>query len=164
MEVVSAARRRLLATEAVRSQVGDKVWKYRLEDGLETSSGKAIVCLEDPGWATPVPDKTIEFPTLVVDCYADPTRDGDKMIRTYDAEEKALALARVVKDELHMKRAEWWGAVGSNPGLMVVRCTFGGWRVITSDQQHASEKSLGALAKVRASFLLQVSHPKVPAS
>jgi hypothetical protein len=83
---------------------------------------RAIVLYAGPWWAEPdrYEAASAEYPTLVVDCWADCTRTGDGDIARLDRVQNAKAVARAVQRVLHNPpRGEVWGEVGSNPGLLV---------------------------------------------
>lgn len=130
MEVDTAIRRMLLGFDDVKGQVQDKVFKNRLEVGIEGTGGAAIVVSEQPWWATPDPVQTHEWPVVWVDCYADATRDSSGMVRKYDSLDKAKALARVVDKHMHGVRGVVWGEVGNTDGLTVVSCQRWGRRYL----------------------------------
>lgn len=161
MEVETAVRRYLLDQAPVTGYVQAKVFKFRLEESIEGTSGLAIVVARNNGWATPDPITTQEYPILSVKCYADPTRFDDGEIRTLDAPDKAAALYRTVNQFLHAKRGVRWGARGSDEGLFVV--TSQRWREPTLVTQkdlygHAANDPLGDVVYVHAEYALQVIH------
>lgn len=123
MEIEPATRRRLLADPTVAGYVTDWVFTHRLHDGVDVGKvgRRAIVVRRVGGWATPDPVTSQEYPLLSIDCYAGDTRDTDGNITAFDATSSAFALYRAVDALLHNpERGAWWGAVGSNPGLLVV--------------------------------------------
>jgi hypothetical protein len=157
MEIESAARRYLLSLQPVTGYVGQKVFKFRLQEPIEGTGGLAIVVNRQSGWAAPEQIGTTEKPRLSVDCWADPTRVvGSGEIQALDAEDKAYALARVVRPYFCYPylRNVFIGAVGSNPGL----------RVVDSDcnieprllEDHATDR--GDTVTVRIEFALSVQH------
>lgn len=167
MEVESAARRELLQDSTVNGYVAGKVFKYRLEEQIDGTSGRALVVSRNNGWATPDTVKSAEYPILAIKCYADPTRDSAGLITSMDATDKAFALWRVVDRLFHAKRGQRWGAFGSDPGMMVV--TSRRWRepatVGSHDQHGGGGKSggqagdpLGDAVYVYAEYALQVIH------
>lgn len=122
MEIEAAVRRRLLADPTVTGYVGDRVWMFRLENRVDPLGQRAVVVYRASGWAQPerYEGAGAEFPTLVVECWADCTRDGDGEIAHTDRVANALAVWRAVHRVLHNpRRGQVWGAVGSNPGLLV---------------------------------------------
>lgn len=122
----------LLGLDDVKGQTKDQIWKNRLESGIEGTGGAAIVVSEQPWWATPDPVNTHEWPVVWVDCYADSTRDGDGLVRRFDALDKAKALARVVDKHMHGVRGVRWGDVGTSKGLTVASCARWGKRYVTA--------------------------------
>ena len=135
MELVTAARRRLLTVPAVTGYVGDKIFKYEIRATLPAvepeqpgkelprlsvlngTGGRAVVVTSGNGWQVPEATGTAEFPTLQLQLWADCTRDEHGLKVADDAVDKAYALYRVVDKALNQTRAEWWGAGGDNPGL-----------------------------------------------
>ena len=164
MEVESAFRRALLASSAVTGYVQQAVWKFRLEDHVDGQGTRAVVLYRDGGWAAPNDMNTPEFPLLTVECWADCTRNHVAGRATEKAAEDAIdnayALYRVVDAVLHpMPRGLRWGAVGSDPGLLVV----GGQRWSEPSHYDATRgdgfgRQFGEAAMVRATYALQVSH------
>jgi hypothetical protein len=123
MEVEAAVRRRLLDDPTVAGYVADRVFTHRLHDGvdLDSTGRRAVVVRRVGGWATPDPVTTQEYPLLSVDCYAGNSRDSAGNVAAFDATSGAYAVFRAADAVLHApERGTWWGAVGSNPGLLVV--------------------------------------------
>lgn len=144
MELETAARRYLLAHPLSAGNVGTRVYKFRLQHPVEGTGLCAIVVNRGPGWATPDTVQTPEFPRLVIDVVADPSRvsiTGE--IAALDAEDKAFAVHRAIKPmwvypQLNHTRI---GGFGSRPGLMVVRSQR--WaepRILT---EHVSRRASG---------------------
>lgn len=172
MELETAVRKELLGREAVTGYVQDKVWKFGQLGHVEVegrkvstigahSGARALVVYRDGGWAEPGVVNTAEFPLLVVEAWADCSRDarGDQI--EDDAIDNAYALYRVVDPILHApRRGEWWGGP---PGK--------GLRVITSaraaEPVHATQDTrltnaerdyLGSAARVTVRYRVQVAH------
>lgn len=159
MEIESAVRRHLLNSDPVKGHVQGRVYKHRLEEPLP-KGGLALVVTRQPGWATTMPRKTAEFPVVWVDVYADPTRDHAGDIERLDAEDKGFAVARTLKGLMHGRRGEWWGAVGSNRGLMVVTSEQWQLPVILRDTDlHKGDRmrALGDSVVVRTKWALQIA-------
>lgn len=122
MEVEAAVRRRLLADTTVTGYVGDRIYLHHLEHPVAPLGLRAIVLFSGPWWAESetYTGAGAEYPTLTVGCWADHTRDGDGEIRFQDRVRNAKAVWRAVHQVLHNPpRGQVWGAVGSNPGLLV---------------------------------------------
>jgi len=122
MELEPAARRQLLADATVSGYVGDRAYLYRLEDRVDPLGLRAVVIYAGPWWADAdrYEGASMEYPTLVVDCWADCTRNGDGEIVRMDRIQNARAVWRAVHRVLHNPpRGMIWGATGSNPGLLV---------------------------------------------
>lgn len=161
MEVHSAMRRRALEAPAITGYTSERVWRGDLEEGLERTGKAALVFNRKPGWATPDTVQTIEYPTVWADCYADPTRDEFGDVALDDGEDKAYALARAVERTFHARRGEWWGAVGSNPGLMVVTCVRGQEPYLPGETRSGQRRmfpDLGDTVLVRTVWHLQVAN------
>lgn len=127
MELEPAVRRRLLAEPTITSYVGDRVFLYRLEDRVDPLGLRAIVLYAGPWWAEADRHEGAggEFPTLTVDAWADCSRTPDGEIAHLDRVVNAKAVARAVHRILHNPpRGQVWGAVGSNPGLLVNTSTL----------------------------------------
>lgn len=122
MELVTAARKRLLSLPGVTGYVGDKVWKHRREDDIVGTAGRAVVVKDGGGWSRPDPVQSSEYPLLTLECLADADRDGDGNPVGATALEKARALYRVIDPQLHGARHQWWGTSATNPGLLVISC------------------------------------------
>ena len=127
MELEPAVRRRLLADPTVVGYVGDRIYPHRLEERVDPLGLRAIVIYAGPWWgdAERYESASAEYPTLVVDCWADCTRDEDGNIARLDRVQNAGAVWRAVHRVLHNPpRGEVWGEVGSNPGLLVNTATL----------------------------------------
>lgn len=116
MEIESAARRYLLAQSSVTSLVGQRVWKHELFSPIGPDVPSAIVVVRD-GWHGPVEDsRTVEFPVLAVECWADATRNAAGDVTAESAADSAWSMHRVVDGLLHNQRNARWDR------LIVVRC------------------------------------------
>lgn len=122
MELVTAARRRLLDVPGVKGYVGDKVFKYKLGEGghPDGTGGRAIVVRPGGSWGAPDLVQSSEYPRLYVDFWADLDRDEALQPRESNAEDKAFAMWRLVNPLLHRQRDVWWGAGGSSRGLRII--------------------------------------------
>lgn len=161
MEVATAFRRHLLGHDPTTGYVQQRVFKYRLGEKIDGTGGRAVVVYPNNGWATPDPVTTQEYPILAVKCFADHDRDDDAQIREYNAEDKAMALYRVVDQRLRGIRGRWIGSVGQNPGLFVV--TSQRWKepVITTEKDRHGQQSgdpLGDVVYAYVEYALQVIH------
>jgi hypothetical protein len=165
MELVTAARRHCLQVDTLRGYCGEKMFRWRLEEPIEGTSGAAIVIFLNPAWKTPDPVQSIQRPVMVIDCYADPTREsGDaRVIKTQDAEDKAMAMARALEPVFHHRRAEVWGAFGSTKGLQIVSCGRGAEpRIITAGDRHAAEPKLGDTVICRTTWNVEYVQGVMP--
>lgn len=164
MEIETATRRHLLTLPSATGYVSGRVYKFSLLDHVQGTQQRAIVVRRSNGWATPDTVQTSEFPILVLDFWADPTRDGEGNKAADDAADKAYAVYRAVDKDLHGVRDEWWGAGGSNPGLRVVSCSR--WAEpfhLTSQDQHGSGpkfdgQAVGDCAVVVAQYAIHAVH------
>jgi len=69
---------------------------------IENTSKCMIVISEGDPWTIPNDYNTASFPTLLVDIWADPTRNQDnKSVRIQDAKDKILAISNQVKRHMH---------------------------------------------------------------
>ena len=91
--------------------MGGKVWKYRLEDPVDGSGGRAIVVKRVGGWAGPNAVNTQEFPKIRLELWSDHSRDLDGDVAAYDGLTSAFAMFRAVDPLLHGVRDVRWGAV-----------------------------------------------------
>lgn len=126
MELETAARRHLLRIPSVTGYVGRRVFKNTLVESPAGTAGYAIVVRRAVGWTTPDTVKTLEYPRLIVECWADPDREPTGETAVENAIDKAYALYRAVDRVLHGRRDEWWGAGGTDPGLRVISCVRAG--------------------------------------
>jgi hypothetical protein len=109
MTLLSLAARNLLAQDdrfrewVARSQSWD-IWIFDTKPVMakfENNSKCLIVINEGDPWTSPNEHNTLEFPSLVVDIWADPDRRADKTILRDNAKDKIKAVARIVNDHLH---------------------------------------------------------------
>lgn len=119
VEVEPAGRRLLQDDLTVRGYVGDLVFKGKLDQHIDGTGKRAIVLRCDGGWGQPDPVKTLEYPLLYIDFWADRSRKDGRAAGD-DARTNARAVWRASDHLLHGKRNVRWGAFGSDPGLMVV--------------------------------------------
>lgn len=149
----------LLAQPAVTGYVQNRVFKHRLLDKVDGTGRTAIVVKHGVGWASPDTVQTIEYPVLVLDVYADPSRLVTGEINVADAEDKTWSVYRTLDRLLHTQRDVWWGAVGSDPGLKVISCRRHSEPVLTTqDDQHAGAPPLGDSVYLSARYALEVVH------
>lgn len=60
-----------------------------------------VVSTYDDMWAQMNMHNTQEFPTVVIDVWADPTRNPDKSVKVKDAEEKINAVGKLIMKHFH---------------------------------------------------------------
>lgn len=76
-------------------------WADTPQRRIENSQKCAIVFTEGSPWTSRNEHNTLYFPTLVVDIWADPTRNTDKSVKRYDADDKIKSVARVINRLFH---------------------------------------------------------------
>lgn len=168
MEIEAATRRMLLADPTVNGYVAGKVFKFRLQE--QPTGGRALVVRRIGGWTAPGQGSQ-EYPLVEVQCWADHTRDAEGLMVTADAEENAWALYRAVNPLMHDVRNAWWGAMGSNPGLLIIGSyrsgepiPFQGRSVGTPPGTRggagAGQHDRGDLMYVSATYAVQTVHTK----
>jgi hypothetical protein len=129
LDVALAVRRRLASLAPCRAVLGPTgsdsaatVWMYvrSLSVVVEGSSRAAVVLSVAGGWARPNLMNTAQFPRLMLEIFADASREAGVITRR-DAEARAWAAWEPFNDELHRTAAfaEMWGASGSDLGLRV---------------------------------------------
>ena len=141
MQLLTAARKRLLSDPTIDGYVAKKVWKLRLEQQLDGTGGLAVVVSQNGGWVTPDTVQTTKYPLLRIDAVADNSRLPSGEIATLDAVDKAGALQQVIDKLIHGKRGEIWG--GAN-GLLIV--SVARWRepvLYTHDDAHGGNRAVG---------------------
>ncbi len=68
---------------------------------LENTQRVLIVITEQGQWQAPNPHNTARFPRMVVDIWADPTRNEDHSVQKYDADDKIEAVQKVIDRHFH---------------------------------------------------------------
>jgi hypothetical protein len=164
LEVEPAARRRLLTVDTITGYVVDHIYKGTLDTHVEGTGGRAIVLRAEGGWSQPDPVNTQEYPLLYVDCWSDRSRNASGQATVNDARANARAVWRALDPILHARRAERWGAVGSDPGLLVVGCSR--WTEPTTLDAASAHRGnwlgipLGDCAVVTAAYALIIAHER----
>jgi len=120
VELETAARRMFLADATVNGYVAGKVFKFELLQHVTGTGGRAVVVRRSAGWASPGLRSQSEFPTLLVENWADCTRTPDGEVATSDALDNAYALYRVTNRLIHGIRDVVWGAGGDGLGVRVI--------------------------------------------
>jgi hypothetical protein len=157
VEVEAAVRKMLLDKDAVRTYVGEWVFKHQLDEVVSGTGRAAIVVRTGPGWATPDRVTTQEYPTLLLEFYADASRDHSGEILRADAVDRAKALYRVCDPLLHAKRGVRWGGTG---GLYVVTSARNGEPLTVLGRDLHGKDTLGDAAMVTVPYALQVIHSR----
>lgn len=164
MEIETAARRQMLTVDVIKGYVQSKVFKFSLLEHVQGTSGRALVIRRSNGWASPDPVQSSEYPLLVFDCWADPTRDSMGGVAADDAVDKAYALYRAVNAQVHGIRDVWWGAGGANPGLRIISAARWGepFHMTASDQHGSGPKLMGTplqdCAVVTVQYAIHTAH------
>lgn len=121
-DLIVAARRKLLADSRFSSLIGTDVgrdgiggayrdaWVFRSVDDnytserdVEGSGTSAVVISSDLNWTSPTRDKTLRFPQLRFDIWADCTRSAtdDSLPIAKDARYRADRVATVIREIFH---------------------------------------------------------------
>lgn len=82
------------------TQVGEWLFVNVPEATVENSSTCLVVIYTEDGWGANQ-HNTARFPTLVIDIWADPTRNPDRSVRWRDADLKAEAVYLAIDKHLH---------------------------------------------------------------
>lgn len=107
MDLTLFARRELAATPAVTTMVGSSpewliwIWRWKPRVEMEGTGKRSIVISRPRPWSVPSRFHTTSFDLVVVDCYADPTRDAQGRPTKEDGEERALLLCDEVRKVMH---------------------------------------------------------------
>jgi len=129
MELETATRKHLLQQKGVTNLTGRgadaRVYKFILEEPLEGTGKVALVVFRSGAWSAPI-RRSQEYPLLVVDCYADNSRDEDENKVIDDRNDRAYQLYREVDRVLHQVNhfARRW-PTDDEDGLMVIGCHRG---------------------------------------
>lgn len=155
MEIEAAARRFLLQQQAVTGYVQNRVWRHTRQETLDGTGQRAIVVRRNTGWAQREQRNTQEFPLLVVEYWADHTRDDTGAIMKTDALDNAFALYRVVDPLLHGKRNVKWGDLT----IVSSQCWAEPFSE-TAERSHGKRAAeIGDLAVVSATYAICCIHP-----
>jgi hypothetical protein len=117
--VVQAARTHLAAQTALTALLGsDSVyatWIFQWEPyvDFEGTSKVGVVLVARGGWTSRAFHNTASFPRLVVQIFADPTRDANRNVISLDARDKAWKVLEALDRSLHRPGGinELWGTV-----------------------------------------------------
>lgn len=159
MEMVTAARRMLLADAGVRGYAGEKVFKYKLGEGghPQGTGGRSIVVRPGGSWSAPDLVQSSEYPRLYIDFWADVDRDEALMPREANSEDKAFAMWRLVNPLIHRQRDVWWGAGGSSAGLRIITANLSADPFYETQATAHEGVSLGDCAVVTAVYNLHIA-------
>lgn len=78
------------------------IFDSSLSTRIENTQRCAIVVSYGGGWRPPLDSNTVRFPLVVVDIWADPTRDTDNSVLTHDAKTKCFHIYSEVFKVLHL--------------------------------------------------------------
>lgn len=109
MTTLSLAVRNLLAQdEGLKALLGRSAsWDTWIFDQkpvnvkIENTSKCFIVINESGTWAPPNLHNTMLFPRLIIDVWADPTRNANKTVQKFDAQNKVGAIQKFLDKHLH---------------------------------------------------------------
>jgi hypothetical protein len=152
VEVETAIRKYLLAQSEVTGYVGQRVDKFRLTEPITGTGRRSIVVKRNGGWQTPDPVKTLEFPIVQIECWADPDRDADGNVSVSNALDKALAVQRVIDPLLHGQRGVRWSEL-----MVVSSARWSETLMVTQDDTHGTLR-LGDSVFVVTRYALAVVH------
>lgn len=160
MEIESAARWEALQDQTIAGLVGPRVYRHRLWERVQGTGKQALVVRRADGWSRPRPGSGVEFPVLVFECYADPSRDPSGKVLREDAPDKAWSLYRAVNERFHARKDEWWGARGVSRGLRIhVVDRYVEPALVTRDDVHLDEKAwLQDMVRVEARYAVETAH------
>lgn len=82
------------------------IFDSKLSTRIENSQRCAIVISYAGGSDTPIPGNSASFPAIVVDIWADPTRDADHSVIVDDAKTKCFTIHEAVKKALHLPNSQ----------------------------------------------------------
>lgn len=110
MTELSLAVRNLLAQDAgLKALLGkSQSWDTWIFDEKPVNvkvenTGKCLIVVNEEGqWTTPNAHNTMKFPTLLIDIWADPTRNADKSVNRFDAKKKIEDIQNFVDKYLHL--------------------------------------------------------------
>lgn len=110
MTELSLAARNFLAQDAgLRALVGRSAsWDTWIFDEnpinvkVENTSRCLIVVNEDGTWTSPNDHNTMTFPQLVIDVWADPTRNEDRSVKVNDAKSKIERIQKYLDKHFHL--------------------------------------------------------------
>lgn len=99
---------------------------------VEGTSRCLVVINEGRPWTSPNGHNTMRFPTLVVDIWADPTRNADKSVKFWDSTTKIETIQKELDRLLHLidpstpdGMPRMWGTaaqVAARTGVVIAEC------------------------------------------
>lgn len=103
-----AARNQLAQDTALTALLGKSaLWDTWIFDErpigvkIENTQKCLIVVNEEDQADAPNDHNTLLFPSMIVDVWADPTRNDDKSVKVYDAKNKIEAITRLIDRHFH---------------------------------------------------------------
>lgn len=146
--ILSLAARNYLASQpSVTSLVGsDSTWgPWIFEDRprlIVENTGKClIVVTKDGSWASANDYNTARFPRLIIDIWADPTRNADGSLRKEDAKAKIEAVYKAVDKCLHLVNKSLPGGISVMWGTSAQVANRTGIRIDASTRSGEPEYS-----------------------
>lgn len=104
-----AARNHLALDPVLRGLLGkSQTWDTWIFDEnpvgvkVENTGRCLIVINEGSPWTSPNEHNTMRFPRLIVDVWADPTRNTDRSVRVFDAKEKIDEIQKRLDKHFHL--------------------------------------------------------------
>lgn len=138
MEVEGAVRRHLLEQSVMAAYVGNRGYKHQPSGEFKLDgSGKRMFVVRNNGeWRPPDDKSTVEYPQVVVDFWADCTRNEDGDTDEWDCVDNAKAMYRAADPFLHDANDVLWPERDPHP-LRVLTCTRSIGTVVTWKQAAA---------------------------
>lgn len=118
-EITKAAYALVSAQPEIVALLGsDAVWtagwifQESLYVRIENTQKCAVVLVDGEDWIDPNPHNTMGFTRLIVDVWADPTRNVDNSVQTPDAKDKIETVFKAINKHLHnsANQHQIWGS------------------------------------------------------
>lgn len=88
---------------AMYPTLGPGIFDERPVGARFEGKGKCIIVVAYGGtWTVANEHNTLRFPRIFVDIWADPTRNADKSVQVYDADDKIEVIQNLVDKHLHL--------------------------------------------------------------
>ena len=160
MEIEAAARRHLLADNTVNGYLAGRAYAFKLKTLVTPHGHRALVLYRGNPWAQTerYEHAGAEFPTLVLDCWSDHSRDGDGEMLHPDRVQNAYALWRAAHNLIHNQRpGTIWGRSSSNPGVLINTCSLWAGPPHLDGEGHRTGIPVGEAAVVTAVYALNMA-------